>query len=1225
LALLQDLFRDVIEPPFFQSIGRIDDKDITQHLGSRFPTIYHLRRHLMTTSDPIDIRQLYLACHHIIKYRGHFLHDISDIECTARSFDDTVGAMFSSLNDAGIEVSLSDPELFRNILCDDSLTVMERKRVLSKSITSKDSSGTDVTKALCDLLSGSRSSLSRLFDDPGLKGISISFDDQQIERTLQDIETILDPGRMDVILRIRNVYDMSKLQGILSGSQYISDHRVKQYEQHRDDLRILKSAVRQYAPGRYHTVFRKSDVGDNYCSYVGSSEGVRSKYGCDRERFCKYLENIFSNTSVHDDPYYDDMMERISNRTFMPKQNGRENSVIPNHMYHIELELILENASKQFPFLSGKDGSGLSVKERILQLHTFRVPYYVGPLGKGSKNSWAVRRSNERITPWNFDSVIDVDATMEAFIDHYTNDCQYIEGEKVLPKDSIIHSRFKLLDELNNICIDGCPIPTNIKHSLIKDLFLRGTSVSRESLLSYLEENRIIPSKDHRVSGMGTRFRNTLGSEHILRGILHDKANDLDLCESIVRIIVIFRERQRITERLTAKHGDVLTDKEIDSLSGLRFDGWSDVSKRFLTEIYNECGRNGRRYNILEMLEHTDMTFDELLGEYYKDTIGVSGISSYDDLERFNLSPWQKRAVWRAIVIVKDVIDCLGHPERVFFQTVHNPERIAPERSVSPRNVLLDAMSRSDIPEEWTQSVRACSDRDLRSRNLFLYFSQLGRCMYCGREIHRDELYRDSVNRDHIFPSSRIWDDDIHNNLVLCCPSCNNEKGNSYPVQRKVQVRMQRHWDMLRDAGLITMEKYNRLMRTDTLSERELSDAIDMWRVDDDRMSRALEAMLSDVSDEVYHVSPDVISQLRVRLDEIRSPAVNDIHHAKDAYLAIVAGNVFLTKFTDDPKHVLNNDEYYNLGRMYSGTVSRNGHIAWDADSEGICKKYLRRNDVLLTRFPVIQNGELFDDTLQRAGENLFDRKRDMPATIYGGYQKERGACYSLIEYDSNGTSVRSIEVLQRHSVSLLNDKEALGSYYSKRKGADVRVIIPLIRMHSQMEWNGFPLFIGGRTNQSIVFSPGLQLLLPYDLQAYCRHIHRFATESRLGYARSPDYYDLTSERNVDLLDHIIEKCGKSPYSKVFGTFRKNLSSVRNRFMRSDVSVQTEVLASILKVFGSDPSTANLSKVGGPASTGRIILNSRLPNASDGIFLINTSPSGLRENRVRIDGGDVRI
>ena len=179
--------------------------------------------------------------------------------------------------------------------------------------------------------------------------------------------------------------------------------------------------------------------------------------------------------------------------------------------------------------------------------------------------------------------------------------------------------------------------------------------------------------------------------------------------------------------------------------------------------------------------------------------------------------------------------------------------------------------------------------------------------------------------------------------------------------------------------------------------------------------------------------------------------------------------------------------------------------------------------------------------------------------------------------------------------------------------------------MHSQMEWNGFPLFIGGRTNQSIVFYPGLQLLLPYNLQDYCRHIHRFTLESRLGYARSPDYYDITQGSNLELLDHIIEKCGKSPYSKVFGTFRKNLLSIRDRFIGSDVSVQTDVLASILKVFGSDNSAANLSKVGGPASTGRIILNSRLPNDLDGIFLINTSPSGLRENRVRIDGGDVKI
>ena len=39
-----------------------------------FPTIYHLRKYLIESNKKEDIRFIYLACHHIIKYRGNFLY-----------------------------------------------------------------------------------------------------------------------------------------------------------------------------------------------------------------------------------------------------------------------------------------------------------------------------------------------------------------------------------------------------------------------------------------------------------------------------------------------------------------------------------------------------------------------------------------------------------------------------------------------------------------------------------------------------------------------------------------------------------------------------------------------------------------------------------------------------------------------------------------------------------------------------------------------------------------------------------------------------------------------------------------------------------------------------------------------------------------------------------------------------------------------------------------------
>ena len=54
-----------------------------------------------------------------------------------------------------------------------------------------------------------------------------------------------------------------------------------------------------------------------------------------------------------------------------------------------------------------------------------------------------------KIYPWNFENVIDVEQSAENFIRRMTNKCTYLIGEDVLPKDSLLYSKFMVLNELN--------------------------------------------------------------------------------------------------------------------------------------------------------------------------------------------------------------------------------------------------------------------------------------------------------------------------------------------------------------------------------------------------------------------------------------------------------------------------------------------------------------------------------------------------------------------------------------------------------------------------------------------------------------------------------------------------------------------------------------------------------------------------------------------------------
>ena len=43
----------------------------------------------------------------------------------------------------------------------------------------------------------------------------------------------------------------------------------------------------------------------------------------------------------------------------------------------------------------------------------------------------------------------------------------------VLPKDSLLYSKFVVLNELNNVCVNGDRLPTDLKQHIYRELFMR--------------------------------------------------------------------------------------------------------------------------------------------------------------------------------------------------------------------------------------------------------------------------------------------------------------------------------------------------------------------------------------------------------------------------------------------------------------------------------------------------------------------------------------------------------------------------------------------------------------------------------------------------------------------------------------------------------------------------------------------------------------------------------
>ncbi len=65
---------------------------------SKIPTIYHLRYLLANEQKKADIRYIYLALHHIIKYRGHFLIEGESLAGADTSVVDSISTVLALLS-----------------------------------------------------------------------------------------------------------------------------------------------------------------------------------------------------------------------------------------------------------------------------------------------------------------------------------------------------------------------------------------------------------------------------------------------------------------------------------------------------------------------------------------------------------------------------------------------------------------------------------------------------------------------------------------------------------------------------------------------------------------------------------------------------------------------------------------------------------------------------------------------------------------------------------------------------------------------------------------------------------------------------------------------------------------------------------------------------------------------------------------------------------------------
>lgn len=1015
----------------------------------KYPTIYHLRRDLMEKDKKFDLREIYLAIHHIVKYRGNFLEKVP-----AKNYKNSgasIGFLLEEVNSLYKDIIGDESVVILNsgkfedvekIILDEENRNLDKQKSVGKLLV-EDKKKKNIVTAFSKAIFGYKFNIEDLLLIENDEKNKLTFNDENIDDIFNELSHSLNDNQMDLLTKTREIYFKFKLNMIVPTGYTLSESMIEKYEMHKAHLKMYKEFI-----NTLNTKDRKI-LKNAYSDYINNE---KAKAANAQENFYKTVKKTIKDNNSDTAKK---IIGLIDEGNFMPKQRTGENGVIPHQLHQIELDRIIENQAKYYPWLAEEnpvEKNRKFAKYKLDELVTFRVPYYVGPLvdktesnknEKETKFAWMVRKAKGTITPWNFENLVDRTELANRFIKRMTSKDTYIIGEDVLPASSLLYEKFKVLNELNNIKVNKKKLDVEQKQHVYLDLFTTRKNVTKDNLATSLncDAGSITGLSDNE------KFNSSLSSYIDLKAILGNAVDDCNKNEDLEKIIeysTIFEDGNIYKEKLSEISW--LTDEQIEKLSNIHFKGWGRLSKKLLTQITNE---NGER--IIDALWNTSNNFIQIISDEsiqaklaeingeYADKSNLEDI-----LDEAYTSPQNKKAIRQVMKVVEDIekaMKCKPTSIAIEFTRRKGKSKLTNTRykkiSEAYEKITDELISEYELGKLQSKlDSKANNMRDI----YYLYFMQLGRDMYTGEKINIDELHQ-YYDIDHIFPRSFIKDNSLNNRVLTRKEINNNEKADRTAADLYA-VKMGDFWRKLRKQGLITEKKYkNLLTRTDSIDKYTKQSFIKRQLVETSQVVKMAANILQDKysNTKIIEVRARLNSDLRKEYELIKNREVNDYHHAIDGYLTIFIGQ-YLYKTYPKLRSYFVYDDFKKLDSNYLKHMDKFNFI-WkleDKKAEDVydnvnnefilnvpkMKDYIQKiynyKYMLVSKEVTTESGAFYKETKYKAGGmNLIPIKQNKPINIYGGYKEKRNSYMMLVKIKKKKETIYKIVGIPR----LLSDE----------------------------------------------------------------------------------------------------------------------------------------------------------------------------------------------------------
>ncbi len=823
-----------------------------------YPTIYHLRKYLLETKEKADPRFIYLALHHMMKYRGHLLYEgqtfeaIDNIKDTFIELEQLINVYVKEKEETEYNNKNNNQyEAIKNCLADNKVKNKDKKENIT-DIFIKVGYDNKYSKELAAAVLGYEFNVGIIVNDNSLtdedgKALKAKFADAKYEEQEEKLSDTLGE-RYYIVEALKKIYSWKVLHSILGDSMFLSCAMVDKYEKHGEQLKALKNLFHKYVSQDEYSEFfhqEKNKEGKYIVNYANYIKGIKrlnnetNKNSNANQQLYQSIKKILDKRAA-DDEVYKNILTEMEQETFLEKINNVDNSAIPYQLNLIEMDKILTQQGVYYKEL--KDN-----KELLLKMLTSKIPYYVGPLNnnnKGNRNfAWMTKKAgkeNEKVYPWNVKDVVDIDVTAEDFIKRMTNYCTYLPNEKVLPKESLLYQRYMLLEELSQIRIDGKKLSKEDRKAIINDLFIgKGrVKVSDKDFKEYLDKVNYVKvnGKGYDVTGYQSDdgFACALSSYNKFRRILGyvDERNE-KMIEDIIYWLTVFEDKDIVKRKINKQYADKFSDEQLKKILKLKFKGWGRYSAKLLNGIKGDMGTT-----IIEMLEDADERFaycdycpnfmriinkDEKIKQIIDDNRSIyDGTKDLlDIIQDMHTSPANRRGIWQTMKVIEEIIEYMGEkPQQIYIEFAREDDFKAKNKRTDSRKKAVDkALNKlkEEVIDEYNENVYKelkQYEKRLDEEKVYLYFMQNGKSLYTGEELNLNEP--ENLEIDHIIPYS-LSDDDSLDNKALVLKKENQNKGNKIVKEAFPQSfsdsEMIDYWKNLKKAGLISEKKYNNLQK----------------------------------------------------------------------------------------------------------------------------------------------------------------------------------------------------------------------------------------------------------------------------------------------------------------------------------------------------------------------------------------------------------------------------